>query len=127
MPILKAWINDGGARSVTGQDYVLTCGITGAENLSPNITYQWTKDSGQGENRIQVGTNFNSTSFSPLQLSDARQYTCHIIVQSPYIYKEMVVTVSQNVTLESKSRIVSHNKIINLFIILLLQSWLHYK
>ena len=124
---MKAWINDEGARPITGQDYVLTCGITGAENLSPNITYQWTKDSGQGGNRTQVGTNFNSTSFSPLQLSDAGQYTCHIIVQSPYIYKKMIVTVSQNVTLESKSRIASHNIKLFIIILLLFQSWLHYK
>ena len=107
VPTMKAWINDGDVDPVAGQVYVLTCGITGAENLSPNFIYQWTKES--GGNRTQIRNNSNSVSFSPLQLSDAGQYTCHVTVQSSYIYNEMIITASQNVTLKSKLKIFSHN------------------
>ena len=69
VPIIKAWISDGDIDPVAGQNYVLTCGITGAENLSPSIIYQWTKDS--GGNRTKIGNNSNSISFSPLRLLDA--------------------------------------------------------
>ena len=122
---MKASISDGGADPVFGQDYILTCGIIGAENLNPSMTYQWTKDI--GGNRTQIRTNFNSTSFSPLRLSDAGQYTCHIIVESPYIYNTTIVTASHNVTLESK--LIENCPKFNIIVTycLLLQSWLHCK
>jgi hypothetical protein len=105
VPIMKAWISDGDIAPVAGQDYVLSCGITGAENLSPNITYQWTKDS--GGYRTQIGNRSNPISFSPLKLSDAGQYMCCVIVQSPYIYNEVTTTAYKNVTLKRKSNILS--------------------
>ena len=69
VPLIKAWISDGDIDPVAGQDYVLTCGVIGAENLSPNIMYRWTKDSGGN-----TGNHSSSISFSPLSLSDAGQY-----------------------------------------------------
>ena len=118
VPLMKAWISDGDVDPVAGQNYVLTCGVIGAENLSPNITYWWTKDSSGN-----IGYHSSSISFSPLRLSDAGQYTCHIIVQSPFIYNEASVTAYQNVTLKRKSNIF----ILRKFFIFLLQSWLLYE
>ncbi len=102
---MKAWISDEDVAPVAGQDYALTCGIIGAENLNPNITYQWTKDSGR--NRTKIRNQSSSILFSPLKLSDAGQYVCHVIVQSPYIYNDVTTVAYKNVTLKRKSNMLS--------------------
>ena len=76
--------------------YTLTCAVTGAENLSPTITYQWTKDN--GATQTQVGTNSNTLSFSPLSLSDAGRYTCTVTVSSPYLSGDLVSLGALSVT-----------------------------
>ena len=74
--------------SVAGQGYALICSLSGVENLNPIITYQWIKNNGT---QIQVGTNSNTISFSPLRLSDAGQYTCQVTVDSQmYGYSEYI-------------------------------------
>ena len=54
---------------------ILACKISGADNLNP-ITYQWTRNS--GTTQISVGTNSNTLSLLPLQLSDAGLYSCRV-------------------------------------------------
>ena len=78
--------------------YTLTCGVAGAENLSPSITYQWTKNNGT---QTQVGT-ARVVSFSPLWLSDAGQYTCHATVRSPDLNNDITMMDTQDVIPQSK-------------------------
>ena len=84
--------------------YTLTCTVTGAENLSPTITYQWTRDN--GTTQTQVGTNSNTLSFSPLSLSDAGRYTCDVTVGSSYLNSDIMAASipgnSLSVTFQSK-------------------------
>ena len=54
------WISDSGATRTLREDYQLICGVSGAENLYPNIAYQWTKNSGNGQ--TQIGGNSNTLS-----------------------------------------------------------------
>ena len=62
---------------VVGQTgIILTCKIFGADNLNPTITYQWTRNN--GTTQISIGTNLNTLSLPPLQLSDAGFYLCRV-------------------------------------------------
>ena len=82
--------------------YSLTCGVSGAGNLNPTITYQWTKNNGT-QTQIQVGANSGVLSFSPLRLSDAGQYTCQATISSPYLNDDIITTTdSGNVTIQSE-------------------------
>ena len=78
--------------------YSLTCSVSGDENLSPSITYQWTKNNGT-QIQIENGAEPKVLSFPPLRLSDAGQYTCQITVSSPYLSNNITVIESQDVAL----------------------------
>lgn len=65
--------------STAGKDYTLTCNVSGLEKFSSIVSYKWIKNNGT---EIQVGFNSNTLSFSPLRLSDAGLYTCHVSVSS---------------------------------------------
>ena len=82
-------------------DYSLTCGVTGAENLDPSITYQWTKNNGT-LTQIQVGADPRVLSFSSLRFADAGRYTCQATVSSPYLNNDITMTDSQDITLQSE-------------------------
>ena len=60
--------------------YTLTCDVSGADNLTPMITYKWTRN--DGSTQIQVGTNSNTLTLSPLRLSNAGDYTCSATINS---------------------------------------------
>ena len=81
--------------------YSLTCTVSGAENLNPSTTYQWTKNN-DTRIEIQVGANPRVFSFSPLRLLDAGQYTCQATVSSPYLNSSITVMDSQDVTPQSE-------------------------
>jgi hypothetical protein len=83
-------ISDNGATPTAGENYQLTCSVSGAENLNPTTTYRWTKNSGSGQ--TQVGANSNTLSFTPLRLADAASYVCEITVSSTYLTGDIIVT-----------------------------------
>ena len=80
-------ISDGGATPTAGQNYTLTCSVSGASVT----TYQWRKDGS-----VIQGETTEKLSFSPLRLSDAGQYTCEVTVNS------MTLTDDENVIIMSK-------------------------
>ena len=65
---------NGGATPTAGQDYTLTCSVTG-ELGSFTPTYQWRMNGG-----VIDGETEPTLSFSPLRLSDAGRYTCKATV-----------------------------------------------
>lgn len=67
-----------------GQNHTLICDASGAENLRPRISYQWTKMNDTGT-VTEVGTNSNTLSFSTLYLSDAGSYTCEVTIASDFL------------------------------------------
>ena len=82
-------------------DYSLTCGVGGAANLNPSITYQWTKNNGT-QTQLQVRPDPKILSFSPFRLSDAGRYTCQATVSSPYLNNDITMMDSHDVTLQSE-------------------------
>ena len=68
-----------------GENYLLTCSVSGAKNLSPTITYRLTKNNG-----TQVGANSNTLFFTPLRLSDAASYGCEVTISSSYLSGNIV-------------------------------------
>ena len=87
-PSVSVQISDDGATQTAGQNYQLTCSVTGAENINPMITYRWTKNNGTGQS--QVGTNSNTLSFDPLRLSDAASYVCEVTISSTYLTGDII-------------------------------------
>ena len=92
-----AQISDGNPLPVVGLSHTLICNVLGADNLNPNMTYLWTRSSGQ------IMANTNTLNFHSLQLSDAGEYTCQVTIRSPYIHKDVTATTSHSLILECKS------------------------
>ena len=93
---------------------ILTYKISGADNLNSAITYQWTRNN--GTTQISIGTNLNTLSLPPLQLSDAGFYSCRVtsaLLNNP-------VTANTSVIIQGK--LVYNIKIMHLCMILLFNS-----
>ena len=95
-PNISVQITTSGAPLLGQSGYSLTCGVNGAGNLNPTITYQWIKNNGT-QAQIQIGANPKVLSFSPLRLSDAGQYTCQATVSSPYLNDSITMMASHSV------------------------------
>ena len=100
-PAISVQITTSGTPMLGQSGYSLTCGITGAENLNPSITYQWTKNNGT-ETQIQVGADPKVLSFSPLRLSDAGRYTCQATVSSPYLNDNITMMRNHDFMIQSE-------------------------
>ena len=100
-PAISVQITTSGALTLGQNGYSLTCGVIGAENLTPSIIYRWTKNNGT-HTHIQVGP---THSFSPLRLSDAGQYSCQATVSSFLLSNDITITVSWNIMFQGKSLI----------------------
>ena len=100
-PPVSIQISDGGATPTGGQNYQLSCSVSGAENLNPTIMYRWIKSSGSGQ--TQVGTS-STLSYTPLRLSDAASYVCEVTISSSYLTGDiMAMNVNpQNVRIQSE-------------------------
>jgi hypothetical protein len=83
---------------VIGRSHTLICNVSGTDDLNPNITYMWIKNSSQFLANSSVG----ALSFQSLRLSDAGEYTCRITVRSPYLRDEITTTTVYSLILESK-------------------------
>ena len=80
----------------------LTCNITGAERLSPTITYQWTRN--DGTTQTQFGTNSSILTLSPLKLSNAGGYNCSVTVSSSLLNNDIIsMNSSHALILQSES------------------------
>ena len=102
---MSVLISDGGATRIVGQNYQLTCNVTGAENFNSVITYRWTKNDGSGQS--QVGANSSTLSFTPLRLSDAGSYVCGATVSSSYLTSDITAMDSLNVRAQCELILIS--------------------
>ena len=87
-PSVSVQISDSGATPAAGENYQLTCSISGTGNLNPTISYQWIKNSGSGQ--TQVGTSLSTLSFTPMRLSDAASYVCKVTITSSYLSEDII-------------------------------------
>ena len=88
---------------VLGQTgFILTCDVSGADNLSPLITYRWTKSNGTQT----VVADHSVLSFSqPLSFCNAGQYVCQVTVMSSLLNNQLYVSNPYNVlTLQGEVR-----------------------
>ena len=81
----------------------LTCDVSGADNLSPMITYQWTRNE---ETVPDVSS--NTLDLSPLMLSDAGDYTCNVTVRSTLLTSDIQASASNMQTVTVKSEFLIH-------------------
>ena len=89
-----------GIVTIGGQGFSLSCVVSGAENLNPAISYNWIKDNGT---RILVDSHGSVLSFPSLRLSDAGQYSCQAIVNSPYLRDDLnVISTTFDIHLQGK-------------------------
>ena len=106
--------------AVVGQSYSLHCNVAGTERFTPILSYKWTKNNGT---LTHVGFDSENLSFSPLRLSDAGQYICHVTASSDVTNEPVANTTSQSfeVSISSMCKTVSYyNVCIHfLFIIIL--------
>ena len=93
-------------------DNILTCVVSGADNLNPTIAYQWTRDGVT----VQSGSS-NTFNFSPFRLSLAGVYTCSVTVTSNLLNDAIQVPASntQTVTIEGE-----FNNVISSIIVVIL-------
>ena len=99
-PFFSVTISSSG-QPTEGQDYVLTCNVSGIQSLSASITYQWDK----------IGSSFgNSTSqqltFNQLMCSDGGQYRCTVTISSQYLNSTNNATNSTTIIVTCKSLII---------------------
>lgn len=78
--------------------YSLTCKVLMGNNLCPTMSYQWTKNNGT---TMQLGTS-STLSFSSLRFSDSGLYTCYAAISSHTLSRDVTVTGSHNVIIQSK-------------------------
>ena len=95
-PVISVQITASPGTPMLEQSYSLTCDVTGAENLRPSITYQWTNSNGD-----QIGTD-TVLSFSSFGFSDAGQYACQANVSSPYLSGDITMMDAHDVRIQSK-------------------------
>ena len=69
----------------------LTCDVSGADNLNPTITYEWIRN---GET-VPDGSS-RSLNLSPLQLSHAGDYVCHVTVSSTLLNNDISASSGSN-------------------------------
>ena len=79
----------------------LICEVTGAEKLSPTITYNWTRNN---KTISKSDGNSKTLNLSPLQLSHAGSYACNVNVSSALLSSSISASSyrSANVTIQSE-------------------------
>ena len=85
-------------------DNTLTCDVSGADNLTPTITYQWIKYNGTTHTIMLVRMTSNVLTFPHLQLSNAGDYNCSATVSSPLLNNDIVMnsTASHRVIIQGE-------------------------
>ena len=79
----------------------LICEVTGAEKLSPAITYNWTRNN---KTISESDSNSKTLYLSPLRLSHAGSYACNVIVSSALLSSKISASShkNENVTIQSE-------------------------
>ena len=98
---MSVQIRNDGTTPTAGENYELTCNISGAGNLNPNTAYRWIKDNGT---QTEFMFDSDTFSFTQLRLTDAANYVCEATIKSDYLTNDIVAmsTNGQDVRIESK-------------------------
>ena len=90
----------------------LTCNVSGVNMLSPTIIYQWTRS---GEAVTAADGSSSTLNLSPLQLSHAGDYICHVTVSSNLLSNNISVSSGSNlsVIIQSEYIIIGQSTLLN--------------
>ena len=87
--------------AVVGQSYSLSCSVSGADSLSPtSTTYRWYNES--DDPRSLIGTNSSAYAFTLVRPYHAGQYTCEVMITSPYLNGILSQSMMQDIIIQSK-------------------------
>jgi len=96
-PSVSVMITPTGTAEV-GQSYSLGCSVSEADSLNATSTYRWYNESTNP--RSQVGTT-NTYTLNPLRPYSAGQYTCEVMITSPFLDGDLSRSVMHNITVQS--------------------------
>ena len=82
--------------TVVGMSYTLTCTVSGADNLEATISLEFT-----GPNSVS-GTGTSLQLPLTLDLNDAGKYTCTATVSSTLLSNDLILTDTEDITLQSE-------------------------
>ena len=84
---------------IVGNEFNITCVVSGVDGLTPTFTYQWTKDGGDS-----ISPNSESAvSFRSLIISNAGMYTCKVNVSSDHFHDGHVIGMkSYNLSIQGR-------------------------
>ena len=79
-PSISVEVTERGDGAIAGQSYTLECGVSCAEMLSADITYEWTM--GSGSSSVMLGGDDMTYTFTPTARDDGVMYHCSVTVNS---------------------------------------------
>ena len=90
-------ISDNGSTADIGMTFSLSCLIFGHENLAnTSVQYQWLRSD------LALDDNSSILTFPSLKLSDAGYYTCRVMINSIYLFNQLVSNGSYKLVLKSE-------------------------
>ena len=89
-------------------DNTLTCDVSGDDNLSSTITYQWTRS--DATSQTLVGTNSRTLSLSSVGLSDAGNYACHATVSSGLLINDITMSSGNQTVIVQGELVIAHTQ-----------------
>ena len=100
VPNIEVEITNSGGNLLLGEEYNLTCVVTGADRLNPVLSYGWTQN---GTRLEMIDNKTNVLSFSPFRLSGSGNYSCIVSIFSWYINEPIVIN-SNTESLEAQCK-----------------------
>ena len=92
-PSISAAITGSDDGAIAGQNYTLECGVSGADMLLADITYEWTR----GSSSVKLGGNMTYT-FTPTAGDDGVIYHCAATVTSGLLNTPITRNVSVTIS-----------------------------
>ena len=75
---------------LSAEDANITCDVSDADNVRPDIKYLWWHHNGSDTKMTEI--NSRSLSFLPLKLSDAGQYMCQVNISSTLLGSDLILS-----------------------------------
>ena len=89
-------------------DNTLTCDVSGDDNLSPTIIYQWTRS--DATSQTPVGTNSRTLPLSSVGLSDAGNYACRATVSSGLLINDITMSSGNQTVIVQGELVIAHTQ-----------------
>ena len=77
-------VEGSGSTPVEGQDYTLTCQVSGHHSLLASLRYQWLNNS-----IVMFAHTTTSVSFRQVDRYDSALYTCRVTISSPLLNSDI--------------------------------------